>query len=127
MILASDKPVELPTLTIEVTPDKDLNAGKIASVKTKIVNNGNFKLGDDLRVSYNTHLGWEVGPQATVSIKNQQEQKLIQTENFFPIPDNCWIVNASAGITVQYGKCSFRIHDQKLIFRDDWAKEVGRK
>ena len=127
MILASDKPVELPTLTIEVTPDKDLNAGKIASVKTKIVTNGNFKLGDDLKESYNTHLGWEVGPQATVSIKDQQDKKLIQTENFFPIPDNCWIVNASAGITVQYGKCSFRIHDQKLIYRGDWAKEVGRK
>ena len=64
MILASNKPIELPTLTIEVTPDKDLNTGKIASVKTKIVTNGNLKLGDDLRVSYNTHLGWEVGPQA---------------------------------------------------------------
>jgi len=127
LILASDKPVELPTLTIEVTPDKDLNAGKIASVKTKILNNGNFKLGDDLKVSYNTHLGWEVGPQAKVSIKDQQDKKLIQTENFFPIPDNCWIVNASAGITVQYGKCSFKIHDQKLIFRGDWAKEVARK
>jgi len=127
MILASDKPIELPTLTIEVTPNKDLNAGKIASVKTNIVTNGNFKLGDDLRVSYNTHLGWEVGPQATVLIKDQQDKKLIQTENFFPIPDNSWIVNASAGITVQYGKCSFRIHDQKLIYRGDWAKEVGRK
>jgi hypothetical protein len=127
MILSSDKPLELPTLTIEVTPDKDLNAGKIASVKTNIVTNGNFKLGDDLKVSYNTHLGWEVGPQTTVSIKDQQDKKLIQTENFFPIPDNCWIVNASAGITVQYGKCSFRIHDQKLIYRGDWAKEVGRK
>ena len=127
MILASDKPLELPTLTIEVTPDKDLNAGKIASVKTKIVNNGIFKLTDDLKVSYNTHLGWEVGPQATVSIKDQQDKKQIQAENFFPIPDNCWIVNASAGITVQYGKYSFRIHDQKLIFRGDWAKEVARK
>ena len=110
-----------------MTPDKDLNAGKIASVKTKIVNNGIFKLADDLKVSYNTHLGWEVGPQATVSIKDQQDKKQIQAENFFPIPDNCWIVNASAGITVQYGKYSFRIHDQKLIFRGDWAKEVARK
>jgi len=127
MILASEKPLELPTLTIDVTPDKDLNAGKIASVKTKIVTNGNFKLGDDLRVSYNTHLGWEVGPQAKVSIKDQLDKKTIETENFFPIPDNCWIVNASAGITVQYGKCSFKIHDQKLIYRGDWAKEVGRK
>jgi len=127
MILASDAPFELPKLTIEVTPDKDLNAGKIASIKTKIVNVGNFKLADDLKVSFNTHLGWEVGPQATVSIKDQKEKKLIETENFFSIPDNCWIVNASAGVTVQYGKFIFKIHDQKMIFRGDWAKEVGRK
>jgi len=127
MILASDKPVELPTLTIEVTPDKDLNVGKIASVKTKIETNEHFKLTDDLKVSYNTHLGWEVGPQATVLIKDQLGKKTIQSESFFTIPDNCWIVNASAGVTVKYGKCSFKIHDQKLIFRGDWANEVRRK
>jgi len=127
MILASDKPFELPKLTIEVTPDKDLNAGKIASINTKIENAGDFKLADDLKVSFNTHLGWEVGPQATVSIKDQKEKKTIKVENFFTIPDNCWIVNASAGISVQYGKFVFKIHDQKIIFRGDWAKEVGRK
>jgi len=127
IILASDKPFELPTLSIEVTPDKDLNAGKIASVKTNIVNKENFKLADDLKVSYNTHLGWEVGPQTTVSIKNQLEKKTIQNESFFTIPENCWVVNASAGVNVQYGKFIFQIHDQKIIFRGDWAKEVGRK
>jgi len=127
MILASDKPFELPTLSIEVTPDNDLNGGKLASVKTKIETKEPFKLSDELKVSYNTHIGWEVGPQATVSIKDQLDKKTIQSESFFRIPDNCWFVNASAGVTVQYGKCSFKIHDQKLIFRGDWGKEVGRK
>jgi len=127
MILASEKPFDLPTLTIEVTPDNDLDAGKIASVKTKIVSKENFKLLDELRVSYNTHLGWEVGPQTTVSIKDQLENKTIQNEFFFTIPNNCWVVNASAGISVQFGKFIFKIHDQKIIFRGDWAKEVGRK
>ncbi len=127
MILASNTPFELPKLSIEVTPDKDLNAGKIGSIKTKIETRENFKLADDLRVSYNTHLGWEVGPQATVSIKDQLDKKVIYSENFFNIPDNCWVVNASAGVSVQYGKFIFKIHDQKIIFRGDWAKEVGRK
>jgi hypothetical protein len=127
MILASDKPVELPTLIIEVTPGKDLNDGKIACVKTKIQSKEAFKLADEVRVSYNTHIGWEVGEQATVSIKDQLEKKNIEFERFFKIPDNCWIVNASAGVTVKYGKCSFKIHDQKIIFRGDWAKEIGRK
>lgn len=127
MILASNTPFELPKLSIEVTPDKDLNAGKIGSIKTKIETRENFKLADDLRVSYNTHLGWEVGPQATVSIKDQLDKKVIYSENFFNIPDNCWVVNASAGVSVQYGKFIFKVHAQKIIFRGDWAKEVGRK
>lgn len=126
-ILASNTAFEIPKLSIEVTPDKDLNAGKIASIKTNIVTKENFKILDDLKVSYNTHLGWEVGPQAVIPIKDQLDKKTIQTESFFNIPDNCWVVNASAGVSVQYGKFIFRIHDQKLIYRGDWAKEVARK
>ena len=126
-ILASKTAFELPKLTIEVTPGTDLNEGKIASIKTTIETKEKFRLLGDLKVSYNTHLGWEVGPQASVSIKDQLDKKLITCENFFTIPDNCWIVNASAGISVQYGKFIFRIHDQKIIFRGNWAKEAGRK
>jgi hypothetical protein len=127
IVLASKTAIELPKLTIEVTPGKDLNDGKIASIKTKIETNENFNLLGNLNVSYNTHLGWEVGPQAAVSIQDQLDKKIITSENFFTIPDNCWIVNASAGIAVQYGKFIFKIHDQKIMYRGNWAKEVGRK
>ena len=126
-ILASKTVFELPLLTIEVTPNKDLNDGKIASIKTKIETNENFKLIGDLKMSYNTHLGWAIGSHASVSINDQLDKKTITAENFFNIPDNCWIVNASAGISVQYGKFIFKIHDQKIIYRGEWAKEVGRK
>ena len=126
LILASNTAFELPELTLEVTPD-DLNAGKSATVKTKIVMKENFKLSGDLKVSYNTHIGWEVGPQASVSLTDQSDKKIILSQSTFDIPDNCHVVNASAGIALQYGKFIFRIHDQKLIYRGDWAKEVARK
>lgn len=126
-ILASSTAFELPELTIEVTPEKDLNDSKIASIKTKIKTNEKFKLLDDLKISFNTHLGWAVGPQVSESVSDQMNNEIIIAENFFHIPDNCWVVNASAGISVQYGKFIFKIYDQKIIFRGDWAKEVGRK
>jgi len=126
-ILASKTSFELPKLSIEVTPGKDLNKGTIGSIKTKIETNDNFKLVGDLVVSFNTHLGWDVGPQTSVSIKDQLDEKVITSEEFFNIPDNCWVVNASAGIWVEYGNFKFKIHDQEIIFRGDWAKEVGRK
>ena len=126
LILASNTPIELPKLTIEVTPG-DLNKGKTATISTKIETKENFKLADNLHVSFNTHIGWEVGPQSTVSIKDQLNKKIILSENTYNIPDTCHVVNASAGVSVQYGKFVFRIHDQKLIYRGDWAKEVARK
>ncbi|WP_405566884.1 glycoside hydrolase family 2 TIM barrel-domain containing protein [Polaribacter sp. Asnod6-C07] len=126
VILASKTAIELPTLEIEVTPGKDLNESKNATIKTKIVTNENFKLISDLIVSYNTHLGWDVGQQVSVPIKNRLDDKVITSENSFFIPDNSWVVNASAGVSVRYGKFTFKIHDQKIIFRGNWAKEISR-
>jgi len=126
IILASKTAIELPKLTIEVTPEKDLNESKNASIKTEIVTNENFKLISDLIISYNTHLGWDVGQQVSVPVKDQLDKKIITSENSFFIPDNSWVVNASAGISVRYGKFTFKIHDQKIIYRGDWAKEISR-
>ncbi|GAK91661.1 hypothetical protein JCM19297_1612 [Nonlabens ulvanivorans] len=126
IILASKTAIELPKLTIEVTPGNDLNESKNASIKTEIVTNENFKLISDLIVSYNTHLGWDVGQQVSVPVKDQLDKKIITSENSFFIPDNSWVVNASAGISVRYGKFTFKIHDQKIIYRGDWAKEISR-
>ncbi len=127
IVLASKTAFELPKLTIEVSPEKDLNTSPKATIKTKIETNEKFKLVGDLKVSFNTHLGWEIGPEASISIKDQINKPIITAENSFTIPEKCWVVNASAGISVQYGKFIFKIHDQNIIYRGDWAKEVGRK
>jgi hypothetical protein len=126
-ILASSAPVDLPQLTIEVTPATDLNAATNATVKTTIQTQGPFRIAGDLKVSFNTHLGWDVGPQAAASLKDQLNQKTLTAEHSFAIPTNCWIVNASAGVAVRHGKFVFRIHDQKLIYRGDWAKDIAHK
>jgi hypothetical protein len=126
-ILASSAPFALPRLTIAVTPDTDLNLATNATIKTRIETDKNFKLVGDLKVSFNTHLGWKVGPQVSVPLKEQAGSKSIVTEHSFDIPANCWVVNASAGVAVQRGKFIFRIHDQKMICRGDWVKGISHK
>jgi hypothetical protein len=126
-ILASSAPIDLPRLTIEVTPATDLNAATNATVKTTIQTQSPFKIAGDLKVSFNTHLGWQVGPQASVSPNGKSDQKTLTAEHSFAIPTNCWIANASAGVAVRHGKFVFRIHDQKLIYRGDWAKDISHK
>jgi hypothetical protein len=127
LILASREPFVLPKLSIEVTPDRDLNAATTASIKTTIATQKNFQIAGDLKVSFNPHVGWKVGPQASVPLQDQLGKKNILAENSFPIPDQSWVVNASAGVAVRYGKFVFRIHDQKFLFRGDWAREIARK
>lgn len=122
-ILVSSSVFELPKLTIEVTPSNDLNDSKLASIKSTILLKDRFTLNGPLKVSYNTHLGWEVGEQATVPLKGTLEV----VENFFHIPEKCWVVNASAGVSVRFGKFEFRIHDQKIMYRGDWAKGLGHQ
>ena len=48
---------------------------KWRSIKTTIETNENFKLLGDLILSYNTHLGWDVGQQTSVSITEQIDKK----------------------------------------------------
>lgn len=127
IILASKTAIELPKMTIEVTPNKDLNAAKIATVTTILVPIEKFTLVGDIVVSFNTHLGWAIGPQESAFIANKANTRPVTFEHYFTIPENCWVVNASAGIGFKYGKFTGRIHDQQLIYRGDWAKEVGRK
>jgi hypothetical protein len=121
-VLVSAKPFELPKLNIEVTPGKDLNNSKIACIKTTVSVREPFRLNGNLRVSFNTHLGWEVGEQANLPLKSGSEV----VEQFFRIPDNCWVVNASAGISVKFGKMEFRVHDQQIIYRGNWAEGIGQ-
>jgi hypothetical protein len=127
LVLVSPEAIVLPKLSIEVTPAADLDAAHEARITTRVETRENFLIAGDLKVSFNPHLGWQVGPQESVSLSDQADRRTIQTEHTFPIPANSWIANASAGVAVRYGKFNFRIHDQKIVFRSDWAKEIGRK
>ncbi len=44
----------------------------------------------------------------------------------FVFPKGGVILNATTGVSVRYGNFVFKIHDQELICRGDWAKKVVR-
>jgi hypothetical protein len=125
--LISKNPVELPKLTINVTPADDLNQAKVSNMKITIENKGDFKIQDDVRASFCHHIGWDAGPSVNIPLKEQADKKLITFEQNYNIPDTCRVLTTSAGVTAKLGKFTLRLHDQKLIFRGDWAKEIGRR
>jgi hypothetical protein len=124
--LLSKGPVNLPKFTIEVNPADDLNEAKVCKMKIKISDLGNFKIVSDVRYNFNQHLGWDGGKEGDLKIGDMKDKKEITLEEQADIDDKCWVMTASAGISVKYGKVILRLHDQKLLFRGDWYKGIGR-
>jgi exo-beta-1,3-glucanase (GH17 family) len=125
--LLSKETVELPAFTIEMTPSDNLDKSKTCQMKINISNLGKFKVEGDVRYNFNYHIGWNPGPEGDISfpkdLKENKEFSFIQKSE---IPDNCWVMTASAGVSVVYGKVHLRLHDQKMIFRGNWHEGIAR-
>jgi hypothetical protein len=126
-VLLSKSPVLLPSFTIDVTPSEDLNEARLCKMKIKISDLGDFKIVSDVRYNFNHHMGWEVGKEGDLKVGDLKGQKEIILEEQAEIADRCWVMTASAGVSVGYGKATFRLHDQKLLFRGNWYEGIGRK
>jgi exo-beta-1,3-glucanase (GH17 family) len=121
--LISDKPIELPKVTVEATPN-DLAASKVCKMKVTVSNIGDFKVTTPVRMNFNPHIGWTPGTDFEVKLKDKSDATF---EQIFTIPDDCWVMAATAGVTVRHGKINFRISDHKLILRGNWADGLGMK
>lgn len=122
-ILLSEQAIKLPKLTINVNPNTDLDKAKDIKMNISLADMGKFEIVGDLHYNFNFHIGWETGPEGSIAINNNG----FSVEKSAPIPDNCYVVTSSAGITVKYGKYKARLHDQKMIFRGSWADEISVK
>ncbi|MFN8207851.1 MAG: hypothetical protein U0T82_10660 [Bacteroidales bacterium] len=122
--LLSEKPVELPVLTVEVNPGNDLAASKKCAMKVSIINLGKFQLTSDLKYNFNYHIWWDSGVEGQISMAEMKEKSVISVSS--DIPANSQVLVASAGMTVKYGKFSMRIHDGKMVYRGKWYEGIGR-
>lgn len=122
--LITNKPFELPKVTVEATPG-DLAASKVSKMKVTVTNLGDFKIMSPLRLNFNPHIWWTAGTDFNVELSDNKD---FTVEHSFDVPDNCWVTAATAGITVRHGKICFRISDCKLVFRGNWVDQgLGKR
>ncbi len=124
--LLSESDVVLPKLSIVVDPADNLAGAKNCTMKMTLSDLGKFKIVSDLQYNFNFHLWWESGPEGKMAVPESKDQKDIVLVQSNVIPENCWVMVASAGVTVKYGKFTKRIHDQKMVYRDNWFEGIGR-
>jgi exo-beta-1,3-glucanase (GH17 family) len=123
-ILVSDKPIKLPRFSIQVTPEV-LDKSKTCVLTMKLEGKGVFETEDNLTYSFCHHIGWNPGTFGSISLKDQLKKPGFEVKQSWQIPDTCRVLTVSAGITVRYGKYKCRLHDQTLIYRGNWADEIG--
>lgn len=126
-VLLSKEPVSLPTLSIDVNPSGNFENAKNMKMKMTVSNLGKFSITGPLRYNFNHHIGWEAGLEGDMPVTMPKDKKEVTLEQSFNIPDNCWVLVPSAGLTVKYGKYILRLHDQKMMFRNNWYEGIGRK
>jgi hypothetical protein len=121
MILTAKDKLELPRIEIEVNAE-DLNKVDSLDARFTIRNDGIFTLDSEFRYVYVHHEGWNPGEHKTRTIDNSKAK--YSFSDTYVLSDDCIVLNVSAGVDVSFGKFVKRIHNEKLVYRGDWADPI---
>jgi hypothetical protein len=121
MLLTSKEPVELPTIEVSVA-EPDLAKSKLCKATVKISNDTLFKLGNEVKYTFSHHVGWSAGPSKVQLINPGEKMQSFLLS--YEIPADCQVLSVSAGVDIRFGKFVKRIHDDKILYRGDWANAI---
>lgn len=121
MILTAKNKIILPTIELAFNETDISKTDSIIATFT-IKNDTIFELNNEFRSIFSHHEGWNPGVHHTDKI-NYEEAVIEITKQFKP-SENCQVLNVGAGIDIKYGKFVKRIHNEKLLYRDNWADPI---
>ena len=124
MVLTADKPVEWPTVTIE-TPLENLEESRRAKIAITIENDSPFTLAEEVRYLFSTHIGWSRGERRRWAIDPSLDSQTMA--DTYVVPEESPVLGLYAGTEISYGKFVKTIHDERLIYRGDWADPIRIK
>ena len=124
VVLTGDEQVEWPTVTLD-TPLKDLEEDRQAKIEITLENAVPFKLAEEVRYLFSTHLGWSRGERRRWAIDQSLNRQTV-TDSYV-VPGESPVLGLYAGTEISYGKFVKTIHDERLIYRGTWADPVRIK
>jgi hypothetical protein len=124
IVLTSDKEVDWPKVTMTTTM-KNLEESNQISVELNLENNSVFKLGNEVRYLFSTHIGWSRGERRRWTIDPSMQNQTIT--DIYMVPDESPLLGLYIGTEISYGKFVKTIHDQHLIYRGTWADPIRLK
>lgn len=121
VILTTKDKLQLPEIQLSFNT-ADLSATKTLETQYTVQNDSIFTLDRDLKYVYVHHLGWNPGDHKVQTIET--DRTAYSFTDSYAVADDCVVLNVSAGVDAKYGKFVKRIHNQKLLYRDNWAGPI---
>lgn len=124
VVLTGKEPIQWPTLELR-TDSNQLEPGKAVTFDLSLKNHTAFHLGEELRLAFSYHKGWDRADTRTRRIDpSLKEQNLRDT---YQVPAGCPMLAVYAGADLRFGKFRRTIGVQTYLYPDAWADPLRVK
>ena len=113
-LLASNTVVQLPEISITVSPEPQKGNHHIETTYG-IINNGPFQADSLLNISFYTHIGWEYGTAGNALLTGKNNTFTVG----YNYADNVDVISVSAGLNATLGNFTKRIVSRKVFIVGD--------
>lgn len=124
ILLTADQDIKWPSIKLS-TPMDNLDDSKDISIQLHIENDSVFKLSNEVRYLFSTHIGWSHGERRLWTI--DPAEKNLKMSDSYTFPEETPLMGLYAGMEIRYGKFVKTIYDQKLIYKGSWADPIRMK
>ena len=91
-------------------------------MKIEVENPGGFTLAGEVRYLFSTHIGWSRGERRRASLDPSKTRQSLSDS--YTVPEESPLLGLYAGTEVSFGKFVKTLHDERLVYRGDWADPI---
>jgi len=113
-LLASNTDIQLPEISITVSPEP-LKGNQHVAATYRIINNSPFQADSLLNISFYTHIGWDYGVAGNALLTGKNNSFTVG----YDYGNNVDVISVSAGINATLGTFARRIVNRKVFILGD--------
>lgn len=124
IVLTGTDPIQWPSLDLR-TSASDLEASKTVPVEVNVKNATVFTFGDELRLAFSHHKGWDRAETRTRKIDSKHKDQTLAES--YEIPQGCVMLAIYAGIDIRFGKFTKTLYAHQYLYPGTWADPLRVK
>jgi len=124
IVLTGTDPIQWPSLNLR-TSASDLEASKTVPVEVNLKNATVFTLGDEVRLAFSHHKGWDRAEIRTRKIDSKHKDQPLA--EIYEVPQGCVMLAIYAGTDIRFGKFTKTLYAHQYLYPGTWADPLRVK